>query len=210
MNYKAFFTSLLFLLVTGTLSFAATDKQSITMTLPNSVVKEAIAKSLPLNFPINSEALLGSIAIDKIENLQFKANTLSGHVTLTGHKLNIVTSIAGHDLRMKIGSLTMSFQCDATTRFDSASQTLFIKPVITNLQSTDESKTSVASTIALLFNNREFPLQIEKLKPIVADMGNKFLNISMNITTIKLHPDSLLLSLRPIIESSPKKNNPLN
>jgi hypothetical protein len=205
MIYKTFFTSLLFILVTGTVSFAASNKQSITMTLPNSVVKEAISKSLPLNFPINSETLLGSIAIDKIENLKFKANTLSAHITLTGHKLNIMTSIAGHDLRMKIGSLTMSFQCDATTRFDSASQTLFLKPVITNLQSSDEAKTSVASTIALLFNNREFPLNIEKLKPIVADMGNKFLNISMDITSIDLHPDNLLLSLRPIIETFPKQ-----
>jgi hypothetical protein len=205
MKPKALFTSLLLILLSATLSFATTNKQSISMTLPTSVVKEAIAKSLPLDFPINSKALLGSIAIDKIKNLQFKENKLSAHITLTGHKLNIVTSIAGHDLRMKIGSLTMSFQCDATTRFDSASQTLFIKPVITNLQSTDESKTSVASTIALLFNDREFPLHIEKLKPLVTDMGKKSLNISMNITSIKLHPDSLLLSIRPIIEATTKK-----
>lgn len=205
MKPKAFFTSLLLILLTTTLSFATTNKQSISMTLPINVVKEAITKSVPLDFPINSKTLLGSIAIDEIKNLQFKENKLSAHITLTGHKLNIVTTIAGHDLRMKIGSLTMSFQCDATTRFDSASQTLFIKPVITNLQSTDESKTSVASTIALLFNDQEFPLQIEKLRPIVTDMGKKFLNISMNITNIKLHPDSLLLSIRPIIKTTLKK-----
>ena len=175
------------------------------MNLPISVIKEAIAKTLPMNVPINSKALLGSIAIDEIKNLQFTENKLSAHITLSGQKLNIVTSIAGHDLRMKIGSLTMSFQCDATTRFDSASQTLFIKPVITNLQSTDESKTSVASTIALLFNDQEFPLQIEKLQPIVTDTGKKFLNISMSITNIKLRPDSLLLSIRPIIKTTLKK-----
>ena len=204
MKIKAFFSSILFILLTGTLSFAALDKQAISMTLPNSVVKDAIAKSLPLKFPIDSKTLLGSIAIDKIENLQFKKDKLSSHITLTGHKLNIVTSIAGHDLRMKIGSLTMGFQCDATVRFDSSSQTLFLKPVITDLQSTDETKTNVASTIALLFNNQEFPLHIEKLKPIVADMGNKLLNISMNITSIEMHPDNLLLSLTPKIETTGK------
>jgi len=205
MKSKTFFTSLLLVLLTATLSFATTNKQSISMNLPISVIKEAIAKTLPMNVPINSKALLGSIAIDEIKNLQFTENKLSAHITLSGQKLNIVTSIAGHDLRMKIGSLTMSFQCDATTRFDSASQTLFIKPVITNLQSTDESKTSVASTIALLFNDQEFPLQIEKLQPIVTDTGKKFLNISMSITNIKLRPDSLLLSIRPIIKTTLKK-----
>jgi hypothetical protein len=205
MKFKAFLTSLLLVLLTTTLSLATTNKQSISMNLPTSVIKEAVAKSLPLNVPINSKTLLGSIAIDEIKNLQFQENKLSAHITLTGHKLNIVTSIAGHDLRMKIGSLTMNFQCDATTRFDSTSQTLFIKPVITDIQSTDEGKTSVASTIALLFNNQEFPLQIEKLQPIVTDTGKKILNISMNITSINIHPDSLQLSIRPIIEATQKK-----
>jgi len=204
MTLKPFFTALFLMLLSGTLSFATPDKQAITMTLPSSVVKDAIVKSLPLEFPINSETLLGSIAIDKIENLQFKKNKLSSHITLTGRELNIATSIAGHNLRMKIGSLSMGFQCDATIRFDSSSQTLFIKPIITDLQSTDEAKKNVAATIALLFNNREFPLQIEKLKPIVADMGNKFLTISMDITSIELHPDRLLLSLTPKIETTGK------
>ncbi len=205
MKSKILFASLLLLLLTTTLSFATTNRQSISMILPTSIIKEAIAKSLPLDVPIHSKTLLGSIAIDEIKNLQFKENKLSAHITLTGHKLNIVTAIAGHNLRMKIGSLTMGFQCDATTRFDRASQTLFIKPVITNLQSTDESKTSIASTIALLFNDQEFPLQIKKLQPIVTDTGKKILNISMNITGINLRPDSLLLSISPIIKTTPKK-----
>lgn len=54
---------------------------------------------------------------------------MSGHITLSGHELQIVTTIAGHNLRMKIGSLTMGFQCDATLRFDAPTKTLFIKPI---------------------------------------------------------------------------------
>ncbi|MCK5071488.1 MAG: hypothetical protein KAR01_13125, partial [Desulfocapsa sp.] len=105
----------------------------------------------------------------------------------------------GHDLKMKLGNVTMSFQCDATIRFDAAKQILFIRPIITSLQSSNDQATDVASTIALLFNNRELPLQIEKLKPLVANTGNKLLNISMNTNNIELQPDSLLVSISPII-----------
>ena len=171
------------------------------MNLPVSIVQSAADKSLPLTFKIDSKALLGTISIDKIEDLKFFKDKLSSHISMSGHDLKIVTSIAGHDLKMKLGNVTMSFQCDATIRFDAAKQTLFIKPIITSLQSSNAQTTDVASTIALLFNNRELPLQIEKFKPLVANTGNKLLNISMNTNNIELLPDSLLLSISPIIEA---------
>ena len=175
------------------------------MNLPSSVVKDAIVKSLPLQFPIDSETIVGTIVIDKIEKLQFKKNKLSSYITITGHNLHIVTSIGGHNLRMKIGTLTTSFQCNTTIRFNAAKQTLYLRPVITNLRSTDQSKTDFASAIVLLFNNRELPLQIDKLKPIVADTGNKLLSLSMNVSGIALRPESLLLNIIPMIKSTRKQ-----
>ena len=202
---KAVIIPLFFILLTATTSFAAPGREAITMTLPKSVIQEAIIKSLPLEFEIQSNTLLGSVSIDKIKNLQIQQNKLSSHITLSGHKLNIVTNIAGHDLRMKIGTLTMDFQCDITIRFDAEKQTLYIKPIISELQSTDKQKTDVASALTLLLNNREFPLAIEKLRPIVTDAGSKYLSISMVIADIQLQPDSLLLRITPRIEATSKQ-----
>ena len=81
-----------------------------------------------------------------------------------------------------------------------------IIPVITGVQSTDKQKTEVASTLALLFNNREFPLKIEKLEPIVTETGNKLLNISMTLHRIDIQPDKVVLSIIPQLTSTAKKN----
>ena len=199
MTFKTLFSTLLFFFLAGSLSHATTSQEQITMNLPVSIVQSAADKSLPLTFRMDSKALLGTISIDKIEDLKFLKDKLSSHITMSGHDLRIVTSIAGHDLKMKLGNVTMSFQCDATIRFDAAKQILFIRPIITSLKSSNDQATDVASTIALLFNNRELPLQIEKLKPLVANTGNKLLNISMNTNNIELQPDSLLVSISPII-----------
>ncbi len=199
MTFKTLFSTLLFFFLAGSLSHDTTSQEQITMNLPVSIVQSAADKSLPLTFRMDSKALLGTISIDKIEDLKFLKDKLSSHITMSGHDLRIVTSIAGHDLKMKLGNVTMSFQCDATIRFDAAKQILFIRPIITSLQSSNDQATDVASTIALLFNNRELPLQIEKLKPLVANTGNKLLNISMNTNNIELQPDSLLVSISPII-----------
>ena len=199
MNPVKTFIAILFLLLSVTPSYAAPHKQNIKMTLPDSVIKEAIHKTLPLTFKLQSNNLLGSVSIDKISNLRFQNNKLSSHITLSGHKLNLVTSIAGHNLRMNIGTVTMNFRCDATIRFDALSQTLYVKPVITEIESTGNQKTDIAASISLLFNNREFPLQIQKLNPLITNTGNKLLNISMLISDIELRPASLLVTIKPKI-----------
>lgn len=207
MNLTPFIVAFLSIFLTGTLSSATTSQPPITMHLPEGVVQTAIDKGLPVDFNIDSGTLLGSLSIDKIEDLQFHQNKLSSRITLSGDKLNLVTSIAGHDIHIKIGTLTLSFQCDATIRFDAANQALFIKPMVTDLQSSDSQKGDIASAIVLLFNNREFPLQIGDLKPLTQDTGNKLLNISMDIANIELQPDNLLLSITPTIETTLKTKN---
>lgn len=201
---KTFITTLLLIFMTGTTSLASTQQRSITMSLPDSVLKEVILKILPLEFGVQSETLLGSVTIDKIENLQLLEKKLSSHITLSGHKLNLVTNIAGHAIRMKIGTLTLSFQCDATIRFDVRTQILYIRPTVTEIQAADSKKADVASALVLLFNNREFPIEIEKLNPIMADTGSKILNISMDIANIQLRPNILQMDITPRVMTTSK------
>ncbi len=206
-NIRAIIISFTLILLTATGISASQNSQAITIKVPSTLINEAIQKSLPLEFPIKSKTILGSLSIDAIKNMRLQKGKISSHITLSGHNLNIVTSIAGHDLRMKLGSLTMGFQCDTSVRFDKKTQTLFLRPVVTELQSSNEAKTEIASTIAQLFNNHEFPLQLEKLEPILADTGNKLLNISMLIETIDLQPDTALLQITPQITATTKQKN---
>lgn len=203
MSYiRSILLSLLFLFLTSAPALTAPGNRPMSITLPDSLIKEIIQKTLPMDVPIQSKTILGSVSIDAIKDIQLHKDNLSGHVTLSGHKLNIVTTIAGHKLRMIIGSLTMGFQCDASVRFDAKSQTLFVKPVITDLQSSDKAKTEVASLIAQLFNNREFPLRLDKLKPISADSGDKVLNIAMHVNGVSVHPGEIHLQATPQITNA--------
>ena len=202
---RNFTIAFLFLFLTSGTSFSAPTSKPVSITLPDSLIQDVIQKALPANVPIQSKTILGSVSVDAIKDLTLHKDKLSGHVTLSGHDLNLVTNIAGHKLRMKIGSLTMGFQCDASIRFDAKSQTLYIRPVITNLESTDKAKTEIASLIAQLFNDREFPMQLNKLKPLSADTGDKILNITTRVSGVSVHPGEIHLQAIPTISSSPKK-----
>lgn len=204
MNYKVFYTTVLLLLLPIANIHADTGSEAITMNLPKGVILSVLEKSLPLDFKLDARTLLGSVSIDKIENLHFRKGGLSSRISLSGHQLNIVTSIAGQKLRMKIGSLSMSFQCEANIRFDAASQTLFIKPQVTDLQSSTGQKADIASAIIILFNNREFPFKIGTLEPFIKNTGNKRLNVAMNITDVKFKENALSLHIIPHITVTPQ------
>ncbi len=171
----------------------------ITMNLPQSVINEAVQKSLPLFFNVDANSIVGAVSIDTIQNLQFKKDGISNRITLSGHDLNLVTTIAGHDIRMKLGSLTLNFQCDTSIRFDRKTQTLYLRPVITEIQQGGNNGADVAAALMPLFNNREFPLRLQKIQPFLTDTGRKILAVSMNITAIQLHPETLQLQLSPKI-----------
>lgn len=204
-SIRPIITSFILILLTATCLSASQSTRAIAVTIPNTVINEAIQKSLPLEFPIKSQTILGSLSIDAIKNMRLQKGKISSYITLSGHELNIVTSFAGHDLRAKLGSLTMEFQCDTSVRFDKQSQTLFIRPVATKLQSSSEAKTEIASTIAQLFNNQEFALKLDTLRPFLTDTGNKLLNISMLIETIDLQPGTAHLQVIPQITATPKQ-----
>lgn len=197
-------TSLLFVFGSSAVS-AAPPARPLIVELPDTAIKELIHKALPVNIPIESQLILGSVSIDAIKNIQLHKGKLSGYVTLTGHKLNVVTEIAGHSLRMKIGSLTMGFQCDAAVRFDARTQSLYVKPVITELQSTDRAKTEVASLIAQLFNGQEFPLHLNKLRPLSGDAGNKTLHVAMRIQNVSVQPGAIQIRAIPTVSATLKK-----
>ena len=178
------------------------DVETLTLTIPESVLAEAVRKSLPFLLDTGSDTVEGSIWIQSIENLQLDDQQISGAVTVIGNDILISTSIAGQQLRLKVGTVKLTFNLAADSRFEDASQTLFIKPTVTDLK-TEEAQAGDELGVLLigLFNGREFPLAIDQLQPIIADTGEKKLAIGMRIKNITIARKMLSLHLLPDIRT---------
>lgn len=178
------------------------DVETLTLTIPESVLAEAVRKSLPFLLDAGSDTVEGSIWIQSIENLQLDDQQISGIVTMLGNDILISTSIAGQQLRLKVGTVKLTFNLAADSRFEDASQTLFIRPTVTDLK-TEEAQAGDELGVLLigLFNGREFPLAIDKLQPIIADTGEKKLAIGMRIKDITIARKMLSLHLLPDIRT---------
>lgn len=198
--------SLLLFVAFATLpAFAApVEEQLITLNLPESVLAETIGQSLPIDLNTSSDSLIGSIVIQKIDNLTFGDQSISALIRLVGKDVQMSTNIGGHQLRLKIGDVLLDFAITASIRYDEATQTLFIKPIVNDIKSHGNQKNGeIGGLLVALFNGKEFPIAINKLQPIITDTGSKQLAISMHIKDVTIAGKTLVLHILPLIQTLP-------
>ena len=174
-----------------------TTAQPILLSLPETVVAEVVQKSLPLQVNQPSESLAGLISVEKVENLNFKEDSLGATVTMSGRDVQLNTSLGGHNLVLKVGNVELDFNIEAITRFDKASQTLFIKPTVSGIDQRGSQNNEVGELMAALFNEQELPVALENLEPIITDIGNRQLVIDMSVEDIRFGPDAVEILLTP-------------
>lgn len=178
--------------------------QPILLSLPEKVVAEMVQKSLPLQVNQPSESLAGLISVEKVEKLNFNDNSLAATVTMSGRDVQLNTNLGGHSLLLKVGNVELDFSLEAVTRFDKASQTLFIRPTVSGIDQRGSQNNEVGELIAALFNEQELPVALENLAPIITDIGNRQLVIDMSVEDIRFGPDAVEILLTPQTSVKPR------
>jgi hypothetical protein len=180
----------------------AATEDVITLMLPGSVIAKAVTAILPLRIDAHSKTIQGDILIKNIRDLQFGNNQLSCRLHLAGSNLAFVSEIAGHEIKLKVGAVEIEVQTNATLRYDVAQQTLFVKPVVKNLNPGNrDANADIGQALVALLNGKEFPITLQNLDPIIAKSGAKKITINTRITDISAQPESLRLSLVPLISA---------
>lgn len=185
---------LLFILPISPLS---ADNQSILLRLPEPVVADVISKSLPFAVQPESDSLAGSISVTRIDQLVFQDQALSAALSLNGRDVQLNTSIGGHQIRLNVGNVELDFDVSAQVRFDRQSQTLFIRPLISGLDQQTGQNNEAAKLIAALFNDQELPIALDKIQPIITDIGSSKLIIDTLVKDVLLKPGSIDILLTP-------------
>ena len=181
----------------------AAAEEVITLMLPQAVIAKAFTALLPLRIDARSKSVQGDILIKNISDFQLGANQLGCRLHLAGNNLGLVTDIAGHEIKLKVGAVEIEVQANATLRYDAGQQTLFVKPVVRNLNpgSAKNANADISQALVALLNGQEFPITLQNLDPIIAKSGARTIAINTRITDIRAQPEALKLSLVPQISS---------
>lgn len=196
------------ILVALALSLTATSGQAtqpqdvISLTLPESVIARATKAILPLDIDAHSKTIQGDITIINISDLQLTDNQLACRLHLAGKNLALVTEVAGHEIKLKVGEVEVDFLTTALIRFDAEKQTLFVKPIVKNVPKPGKNANAdIGQGLVALLNNREFPIAMQNLDPIIARTGAKTVTINTRIADIRAMPKAIGLSLVPAVSA---------
>lgn len=171
--------------------------QPVLLSLPDTVIAEVVQKWLPFHVNQPSDTLAGQISVEKIENLELKDDALAALVTMRGQNVQLNTDIGGHQIRLNVGNVNLDFSLEAAVRFDKASQTLFIRPIVSGIDQQGTQNKEVGDLMAAMFNDQEIPLTLGSLQPIITDIGTKKLIIDMSVDDVDITPRALNLMLIP-------------
>ncbi len=180
----------------------ADSNGNISLTLPEQVISQAITAMLPLDIDAHSKNIQGDITIINISELALTDKHLACRLHLAGNNLALVTEIAGHEIRLKVGAVQVEFKTNAALRFDQAEQKLYIKPEVKDISTEGDGKNGdIGQALIALLNGKEFPVSVQRLDPLIARTGAKTLTIKMDIADIQAKQDSLQLQLSPTVTS---------
>jgi len=178
---------------------------NISLNMPEKVIAQAITAMLPLDIDANSKNIQGKITIINISKLEISPQHIGCQLHLAGSNLVFLTEIAGHEIKLKVGSVEIDFKANAGLRFDSGKQTLYIKPVIKDVSANGDGKNGeIGMALIALLNGREFPVTLQKIDPLIAKTGIKTVTISTKIADIQAKQDFLQFQLTPAITSEVK------
>jgi hypothetical protein len=199
---KYFALCCLTLLTAVTLSRPATAEDFITLNLPETVIAEATAAILPLSIDAHSKSIEGDLRIINISELRLTDDHLACRLHLAGTNLVILTEIAGHEIRLQVGTVEIDFKTEAAIRFDAKQQVLYIRPMVKDVTTSGAaSGTDIGQILVALLNDQEFPVAIQDLEPLIARAGSKTITFNSTIADIAAKPQSIQLSLRALVSS---------
>ena len=200
------FTVLLLLPHTGASAPAnAKPLRDIVITMPAETVLASLQKILPLTIPSQHPGLQGDIVLESLDRLSIANNVLSVHGVLSGKNLLVATNIAGQNIQLKLGQVSLPINCDLQTRFDQASGQLFVRPRFANGSQAQAQNNPAGSLDPLLgaLGSREYPVDLEALQMLNIRMGDRTIPIAMQPVNITGADNSLIFRLLPRV-GSPK------
>ncbi len=187
---------------TSTMPAQSSTSETISLNLPASVISQAATAMLPLTIDAHSNTIKGDITITRISALQLTNGHLACRLYLAGSNLAFATEIAGHEIRLKVGSVKLSLKTNAAIRFDAKQQILFLKPLLQDISiGQNPGDVNISQALIAILNGREFPLRIQRIKPLIAKSGAKTITIDTRITDIKAKQGFIQFSLLPAISA---------
>ena len=185
-----------FLLVLVSHSYAGDiEDDEITIVFPAVTLSKLVNGMLPIKFGPNDN-VSGDLWIDSITNLKLEKDKVLCSMSLHGKDVTYALQLQGSSVIVEIGDVDTFLNLEGTFRFEKASNTLYLKPRIV-ADDTAQTDASPIKILLSLVNGVEYPIELGKLKPIIAQFSGQQIRIDSSISDIFSDKNKLFFIVKP-------------
>ena len=170
----------------------------ISIAVPRNVITDMIKAALPLTLE-KGPYLKGALWIHTIDRLKIGSDKVAFDTNIRGENIKFETQLGKQTLLLDIGNLNADFNCNVSLRYDAPKRLLYITPHM--LQKSNENKEDkIGDTLLKLLslaNGVEYPIEIQKIQPVITQISHDHFKIDMDITNIYTEKDTVFISGRP-------------
>ena len=177
-------------------------KEEMTIAIPEQLMAEFINDTLPVKIT-RKKSFSGVIWIESVDRLKLGNDKISFSMKMHGENIGYHKKIGKRPVELNFGDVRLSFECEAAIRYDKGRNVLYVKPEIIQERAEEQA---LVPLLAALIEGREFPIEIQKLEPIITKIGDKSLIIDMDISSIFILDSILFIGIRPKV----KENKPVS
>jgi hypothetical protein len=102
-------------------------------------------------------------------------------------------------MSLSLGNIDTSFNCEASIRYDKDENILYVKPRVMEEGNRNEV---LWLLLAALIGDKEYPVKIQKLEPIITRFSNKPVIIDLDISNVFTAENRLFIAIRPALKKS--------
>jgi hypothetical protein len=191
-------TFILFVLLFSPAPAQVRSTEELTVVVPAESIAKFIQPLLPYSIDMG-ENFSGSFWVKSIENIKITKDRVSFSAYIYGKDIGYSAKIGKQTARFEVGDVNLRNHWEASLRYDKSKKILYLKPHIESPKNKKDLSQGdiLIDTLFEAFSDMEYPVDLNKIKPITAEIYNTELAIDTDISAVYSNHNKLYIEIIP-------------
>ena len=174
------------------------NTKELTVVVPAESIAIFIHPLLTFSFDMG-ENFTGSFWVKSIENIKITKNRVSFSAHIYGKDIGYSAKIGKQTANFKVGNVNLRNHWEASLRYDKSKKKLYLKPHIERPKNKKDLSQGdiLIDTLLDALSDIEYPIDLNKINPITAEIYNTELTIDTKISDVYSNNNRLFIEIIP-------------
>ena len=183
--------------------------KELTVVVPAGSIAKFIQPLLPYSINIGKD-FSGSFWVKSIENIKITKDRVSFSAHIYGKDIGYSAKIGKQTASFRVGNVNLRNHWKASLRFNKSKKMLYIKPHVEGPQNKKDFSQGdiLIDTLFNALSDIEYPIDVNRIKPIVTELYETELTINMDISDIYTDNNKLIIEIIPTAQKKGANTQP--